>query len=453
MSFPLFPLLFSLILLPFFSDAQTIVGNITTGASLTAAENNSSSWISPSGDFAFGFRKLNNSQNLFLLAIWYDKIPEKTLVWYANGDNPAPLGSKLQLYADKGLVLSSPQGEQLWSSEIRDGALVNGGLMDGNGNFMVLGSNSTLWESFKFPVDTILPTQILDKGMVVSAKQSETSFAMGRSRLVFQSDGNLVLTTINLPSEHLNEPYYATGTAAGASSSPGVRFVFNESGYLFVSRENGEIYLLTQRIPASAKDFYFRATVDFDGVFALYSHPKSASNGSDAKWTSVWFVPDNICTASLVSASSGVCGFNSICSLDDDGRPTCACPKGYSLIDPNNKYGDCRPNFTLSCGDEQPGVPAEDLYDFEVLINVDWPLADYALLEPFTENQCRNSCLHDCMCSVAIFRLGDKCWKKKLPLSNGRVDPGLDGGKALLKFRKGPYIPCQRNKNKRDGTV
>ncbi|KAE8660319.1 hypothetical protein F3Y22_tig00116954pilonHSYRG00152 [Hibiscus syriacus] len=350
----------------------------------------------------------------------------------------------------KGLYLLPPQGEQLWSSGIRDGALVNGGLMDDNGNFMVLGSNSTLWESFKFPVDTILPTQILDKGMVVSAKQSETSFSIGRYILVFQCDGNLVSTTINLLSDHLNEPYYSTGTAAGVSSSPGVQFVFNESGYFLVSRENGEIYLLTQRITASAKDFYFRATIGFDGVFAHYLHPKSASNDSDAKWTSVWFVPDNIYSASLVSASSGVCGFSSICSLGGGGRPTFACPKGYTLINLNDEYSDCKPNSTLSCGDEPSGVPVEDLYDFEELINVDWPLADYALLEPFTENQCRNSCLHDCMCSVAIFRLGDKCWKKKLPLSNGRVDPGLNGGKALLKVRKDPYIPCQGNKNKRE---
>ncbi|KAE8734744.1 hypothetical protein F3Y22_tig00000715pilonHSYRG00077 [Hibiscus syriacus] len=210
-----------------------------------------------------------------LLAIWYNKISYKTLVWYTNGNNPAPKGSKLQLTADRGFTLSNPQGYQLWNSEIRNG-VVDNGVMDDN--------------------------------------------------------------------------------------------------------------------------------------------------------------------ATAVSASSGACGFNSIC------------PSGYTLVDPMNQYGNYKPNFTQSC-DQEP-APGEDLYEFEVLINVDWPLTDYALLEPFIEDRSRQSCLNDCMCAVAIFRAGDKCWKKKLPLSNGRVDPTLNGGKALIKVRKGnrphfaPYFPNQELKNK-----
>ncbi|XVF69713.1 hypothetical protein PTKIN_Ptkin11bG0104300 [Pterospermum kingtungense] len=333
--------------------------------------------------------------------------------------------------------------------------------MDDSGNFMLLGSNSILWESFKNPADTLLPKQNLDKGVSLSSRQSETNFSMGRFRMVMQSDGNLVLTSINLPSDHLNEPYYESDTTGDSnSSSPGYQLVFNESGYLFVLRENDDRYLLTQRITGSAKDVYYRATLVFDGVFTLYSHPK-ASTG-DARWTTVWSEPDNICTAALVSTSSGVCGFNSICNLNAERRPICDCPKGYTLVDPNDHYGSCKPNFTQSC--EQESAPVEDLYGFEVLTSVDWPLADYALLEPFTEDQCRKSCLYDCMCAVAIFRLGDKCWKKKLPLSNGRFDPSLNGGKALLKVRKGkgnppqpfgPYFPNQGmiKKNRETSTL
>ncbi|KAE8734742.1 hypothetical protein F3Y22_tig00000715pilonHSYRG00071 [Hibiscus syriacus] len=38
------------------------------------------------------------------------------------------------------------------------------------------------------------------------------------------------------------------------------------------------------------------------------------------------------------------------------------------------------------------------------------------------------------MCAVAIFR-GDSCWKKKLPLSNGRADSGVND-KAFIKVTK-----------------
>ncbi|MFQ6638660.1 hypothetical protein Gotur_015686 [Gossypium turneri] len=446
MALGIFPLISFLLLLLVWADAQT-VGNVKVGAFLSADEN-SDSWVSPSGDFAFGFHQLSNNKNLFLLAIWYNKIPENTLVWYANGDSPAPRGSKLQL-ADRGFVLNSPQGELLWNSETRSG-VVDSGIMDDSGNFKLLGGSSILWESFKDPADTVLPSQILDKGVALSSRQSETNFSKGRFQMVLQSDGDLVLATVNLPSKHVNDPYYKIVTAGDSnSSSPGFQLVFNESGYLFVLRENEERSVLTPTITGSAKDLYYRATLDFDGVFILYSHPK-ASTGNDT-WTSLWSEPENICTSTPVGASSGVCGFNSICSLNADKRPSCGCPRGYALVDPSNQYGNCKPNFTLSC-EEEPG-PVEDLYEFEVLTNVGWPLGDYALLEPFTEDQCRQSCLHDCVRAVAISREGDKCWKKRLPLTNGRAVPSHFGAKAFLKVRKGdrppfcPYFPNQEIKN------
>ena len=75
----LFPHLLAslLILLPISAVAQNN-GNITVGRSLTATDY-SSSWLSPSGDFAFGFRPLSDKNDLFLLSIWFAKIPDKTI--------------------------------------------------------------------------------------------------------------------------------------------------------------------------------------------------------------------------------------------------------------------------------------------------------------------------------------------------------------------------------------
>ncbi|XP_052179363.1 G-type lectin S-receptor-like serine/threonine-protein kinase RLK1 [Diospyros lotus] len=116
------------------------------------------------------------------------------------------------------------------------------------------------------------------------------------------------------------------------------------------------------------------------------------------------------------------------------------------------------PNFTQSCGKADVNSAA-DVYDLTTLVDIDWPLSDYEHLNPSTETQCRNTCLQDCLCAVAILRAG-QCWKKKLPLSNGRNDSRLNS-KAFLKYRKvdvhpsnpttGP--PTIRKKKKRKSII
>ncbi|KAJ0084579.1 hypothetical protein Patl1_29853 [Pistacia atlantica] len=325
--------------------------------------------------------------------------------------------------------------------------------MSNTGNFELFDSNSDkAWESFRNPTDTMLPSQTLESGELLSSKLSETNFSKGRFQMRMRPEGNLVLNTINLPTDNINDPYYDTETTA--SNSSGERVVFNESGYFYLLLSNDHRSSLTSRsMNPSTKNFYYRAIINFDGVFTLYQHPKNLRNEG---WTALWSIPDDICKVRGTEVGSGTCGFNSICRLNPgDERPICDCPKGYFLSDPNNEYGDCKPNYTQSCADDEEGSPA-DLYGFEEVINTDWPTSDYALLQPFTEQQCRESCLQDCMCAVAIFRSGDMCWKKKLPLSNGRFDNTLNG-KALIKIRKGnppprgtPDLPRPDMKNQKN---
>ncbi|KAI9215552.1 hypothetical protein POPTR_T084450v4 [Populus trichocarpa] len=102
-----------MVLLQLMAVAQTN-GSMPVGAFITATDD-APSWLSSSGEFAFGFQPLEYKDH-FLLSIWYAKIPEKTIVWYANGDNPAPRESKVELRGDSGLVLTDPQGNLIWSS-------------------------------------------------------------------------------------------------------------------------------------------------------------------------------------------------------------------------------------------------------------------------------------------------------------------------------------------------
>nr|KYP40306.1 putative LRR receptor-like serine/threonine-protein kinase At2g23950 family [Cajanus cajan] len=402
-----------MILLPFVL-AQTksvmVIGDSHTATTST------SPWLvsSPSGDFAFGFLPLEDTPNTFILCIWYAKIPDKTIVWFANRDKPAPKDSKVVLSADDGLVLTAPNGDQLWTSEGLS-VKVSSGVFNDTGNLMLKdsGSNSA-WESFKDYRDTLLPYQTLGSDQKLSSRLKENDFNLGRFELLFQNDGNLVMHSINLPSEYANENYYESGTIASNTSSAGTQLVFDGLGGLYILRENKEKFNFSEgggRV--STTQFYLRATLNFDGVFTLYQHPKGSSGSGG--WTPVWSKPDNICKANMVDKGSGVCGYNSICSLRDDNRPTCKCPKWYSLVDPNDPNGSCEPDFVQACvGDEL----REDLYDFEVLIDTDWPLSDYVLQKPFTEDQCRQSSI--CLSTSYVLQ-----YKKKLR-SVGKIDTTVE---------------------------
>ncbi|CAK7328191.1 unnamed protein product [Dovyalis caffra] len=322
-------------------------------------------WLSPSNDFAFGFRQLNGNDDFFLLAIWYYKIPDRDIVWCANGGNPALRGSKVELTADRGLVLKDPQGTELWKSDFGAGRVAYG-VMNDTCNFVLVNINSesqAVWESFSYPTDTLLPTQAMEIEGILSSRKSATKFFQGRFQFRLLSDGNAVLNPINLPSKYAYDAYYISGTRDDANSSnSGFQVVFDES------------------------------------------------------------------------VGSGICGFNNFCKLKNDQRPTCECPPGYSLLDPDDKYGSCKPDFIQGC-EEDGQSPPEDLYTTVEIPNTVWPTSDYELFKPYSQADCRKSCLQDCLCVVAVSRGDGRCFKKKLPLSNGREDSTVIS-MAFLKVRK-----------------
>lgn len=82
-------------------------------------------------------------------------------------------------------------------------------------------------------------------------------------------------------------------------------------------------------------------------------------------------------------------------------------------------------------GDSKP----EEVYDIETFDNTFWPgWANFDVVQPSNEENCSKSCLYDCNCVVAMIRK-DKCFKKKMLLSNGNLNTNLTG-KTLMKVPK-----------------
>ncbi|XP_004511723.1 G-type lectin S-receptor-like serine/threonine-protein kinase LECRK1 [Cicer arietinum] len=445
-----------------FLQLVLVFGNVTLSSILST--NNNNSWLSLSGEFAFGFRQLNkNNTNFFMLAIWYNKISDKTIVWTAQNDNnlvQAPKGSQIQLTSG-GLTLTTSQGDSLWTAQPNNA--VSYGTMLDTGNFVLVNKTSTfVWESFNFPTDTLLPKQSLYLSGTLTSRFSETNFSSGRFQLYFNGD-NVWMSPLAWPTQFRYNFYYRIVVPSNFDSSS---LVFDELGDIYVetnNNNNGTRIKLQdtkwKNLVLDSKLYYYRATLDYYGVLTQYSHPRdiNATQG----WSIVRYVPDNICIAIFNEKGSGTCGYNSYCSMENQ-RPSCKCPYGYSLIDQSNQFGGCQLNFTLGCGadnGEGLNVKQEDLYEFTVVKDVDWPLSDYEEMHPYSQPDCQQSCLHDCMCAIAVFN-NQTCWKKRLPLANGRAQSG--GQLVLVKTRitplgrvtpLGPNPSFAANDSKKDDQV
>ncbi|KAH7839924.1 hypothetical protein Vadar_010377 [Vaccinium darrowii] len=418
---PLFFLSF-LAFLPLFAAS-----NVTLGSSLSATADNPS-WVSPSGDFAFGFRQLNNT-NTFLLAIWYAQIPDQTIVWHANTTNPVQTGSNIKLTAN-GLTLNDPNGLIIWTAQPK--ATVNYGAMLDTGVYV--------WQSFDYPTDTILPTQILPLGGMLYSKLSQTNYTKGRFELHFMN-GSLQLNPVAWPTENKYDFYYNSQTANSNSFLSGYQLVFNQSTDIYILFGNGSTFKLwPNNFPNS--DNYYRTTLDFDGVFRGYAY--ATTSAGIQSWSPVGHIPENICSdLKVLFMGSGACGYNSYCTANG-AATSCHCPPGFSLIDPNNEYGGCAPDFPQDCGVDNGTSNPEDYFMTQVQ-DLNFPNGDYDMLGPYyNQTQCEQACMQDCNCVVAIFN-GEFCWKKRLPLSNGRQEFAL----AFFKVRKDSVATstCKKDEN------
>ncbi|XP_006652106.1 G-type lectin S-receptor-like serine/threonine-protein kinase LECRK2 [Oryza brachyantha] len=407
------------------TQAQT---NITTGSSLTPQGANTS-WVSASTDFAFGFRPVEGNSSSYLLAIWFNNIAEKTVVWYAktssNGQEDTvpvqvPSGSTLKL-ADGSLSLRDPSGNEVWNPQVIG---VGYARMLDTGNFMLLGTDGTTkWKSFGSPSDTILPTQVLPLETALHSRLLVTDYSNGRFQLSVQKDGNLVMYQVAVPSVYSHDPYWASSTVGNGS-----QLVFNGTGRIYFSLINGTQVNITSAGVDSMGDFFHRATLDTDGVFRQYVYPKSiqARRLWQQEWRAVDALPGNICQAILTEVGSGVCGFNSYCTFDGTKNMTsCSCPQRYKFFDEERKYRGCRPDFVpQSC--DLDAAAAMDQYEMTPINRVDWPLSDYEQYSPIDETECRRLCVIDCFCAIAVLdKSTNTCWKKKLPLSNGKMDDSV----------------------------
>ncbi|XP_021728896.1 G-type lectin S-receptor-like serine/threonine-protein kinase LECRK3 [Chenopodium quinoa] len=399
--------------------------NISVGQSLTA-NINGSKWLSPSGDFAFGFHQLPITGNLFLLAIWYANYPD-TIVWHANDGNPVPQGSSVKITANEGLVLTDPQGTILWniSDEIYgDSGWVSYGFMNDTGNFALKGSSNSIpiWQSFDHPTDTLLPGQSLELGKMIKSRLSDTNYTMGRFQYHLTLDRTMAQFIRDLSTGYIYGAYH---TSDPGNEGQAQRYVYNESGHMYILRKDGSMYNMLPDGYSPSQDQYQRLIMSSDGILIWYSAPKARNRGG---WSRFQVVPSNLCMEKAErNLGIGLCGSNSMCTIGGNHALMCTCPQGYSLTDPNVQYGGCKPDFKLQICDDNAERSMKGEYSLVQLQNTDFVYNDYEMVNSKSEEDCKSSCLEDCFCAAASFSGDDSgCLKKKAPLFNGRKHSSIN---------------------------
>jgi len=274
-------LIILLLLSSLFSATSSNCGGSSVHLNSSLNTNDSTPWNSPSGHFAFGFQTVlyDNKEFMSVLAVWFAKDPNKTMVWYAKPKKTHlfPLGSTMNL-TDKGIVVYDPKGHHmLWQRpENNTVPLVSCASMLDNGSFVLVDEGGKkVWESFEEPTDTILPGQNLTKPRSFRARQSDTSFDDGNFELSWQGDSNLVLyyspKSSNDDDESSQSPtheaYWSTGTFQTES-----QLFFDDSGRMYIKNDTGKV--LSEITYGGSDEFFYMARIDPDGVFRLYRHPK-----------------------------------------------------------------------------------------------------------------------------------------------------------------------------------
>ncbi|ESW29133.1 hypothetical protein PHAVU_002G046100 [Phaseolus vulgaris] len=417
---PKMPIQF-LLFLAFFlcSFASRNANSTQLGSSIVAGTN--SSWRSSSGDYAFGFFHFGSGR--YLVGIWFDKIPNKTLVWSANRDNPVEIGSSINLTRSGQFVVQPLNGD---SFSIYKGTNAASAVMQDDGNFVLRSSvSNVIWQSFDSPTDTLLLGQTLNTSQkLYSNANGSVDYSTGQYSLEIQQwDGNIFLKAYRFT----DSAYWWSNTAG----NKGVRIIFNSTtAFLYAVNDTNQIISnMTTEVEGSIEDYYHRVLVDDKGNFQKLIYHKENGN----EWRSVWQAVTKPCT---VTALCGVYGF---CNTSDSDTQTytCGCLPGYTPLDPTAPSKGCYLSEVKDlCAANSSAsnfmVEVKEIQDADIP-NPRYFFLDLQVLNMMDLESCKRELMDDCLCMAAVLD-GTDCHKKKWPIINAiRIIPDTSNRVMLIK--------------------
>uniref|UniRef100_A0A2K1R435 Bulb-type lectin domain-containing protein n=1 Tax=Populus trichocarpa TaxID=3694 RepID=A0A2K1R435_POPTR len=300
-------LLFSLIMLQF--SSCTSQDSLKTNQTIKEGD----LLISKGDIFALGFFSPGSSTNRYL-GIWYHKIPEQTVVWVANRNDPI-IGSSGFLFINQygNLVLYGNDDQKLpvWSANVsvEENDTCAAQLLD-SGNLILVRKRSrkTVWQSFDYPTNILLPGMKLGLDRKLGIDRFPTSWrsaedpGFGDFSLRINPNGSPQFFFYNGKKPISRSPPWPWRSQMGLYTST------------FVNDPDEKYSFYT--VPDDS--YLIRIIVDHSGVVKALTWRES-----DGRWKEYWKSPQFQCHY------YGICGAYSTCELANANEFGCACLPGF----------------------------------------------------------------------------------------------------------------------------
>lgn len=370
-----------------------VVSQIPLDSKISVEDNNF--WVSPNGEFAFGFFNLSDQPNQYSVGIRFNSksipVNNQTVVWVVGADIVVGNESYFHLANNGELVLHDSFKGDVWTSKTSVLSVASAALGD-NGNLVLLNAKKdTVWNSFDVPTDTLLPGQNLSSLQTLRAasKNSISSYYT----LFMNASGQLQLRW---------ESHVIYWTSASPSISNLTAF-FSFDGALQLRDQRWKPVWSVFGEDHNDSVRYRFLRLDVDGNLRLYSWVEASQS-----WRSVWQAVENQCKVFATCGQHGICLFTASATTD------CQCPYGLT----NASIPRCSIPYKQLC---KTILKYEHTFLYGMYPPTDDLVSQISLL------QCKSLCQNDPLCTAATFTNDGtgSCLLKKTQYVTGYTDPSL----------------------------
>ncbi|XP_055826664.1 G-type lectin S-receptor-like serine/threonine-protein kinase At1g11410 isoform X2 [Solanum dulcamara] len=373
--------------------------------------------ISSGKSFALGFFSPGNNSNNRYVGVWYNNVPELTVVWVANRENPINGTYGVLSIDPKGNLVILNRNTKIFSWKITN--ISSAQLLD-SGNFVLFRDPKRaviVWQSFDYPTNTILPNMKFGNDKKTGLNRSLTSWKSmddpGSGEYLYKVEINGIVPQVFLY-KNFNRiwrtgPWTGLGWSGVPEMKPGFIFTIN-----YVNNESEVSVTFSMKEPVLS-----RLVLNESGMMNILNWQEGGK-----KWVQFWSAPKDSCDDYVH------CGKFSNCNLYNLGEFECKCLIGYEPRDNRSWYLRDGSHGCLRKKDENLCKNGEG---FAKLSNVKVPDTYIARLNrSIGLQECEKLCLNNCSCTayasanVSIGGIGCITWYGDLIDTREFTDGGQD---------------------------